>query len=525
MPLAMLERRGFTAGIKPAYAPHEIPKNALWQARNVDADEVGVLSVRPGAEAVADSLGAGGIYGLTAAFGTLVCVWNRSLYKLVSGAWVAIRTNFLPANTWVNMVKWEYDDQEVLYIHAGQGLWRATAYGCVMVDPTEPGEGLGNVLLAEGGGQNPDSEVFMAEIGLLRPGYSSRMAVAYGNAVYLSDPDDPRCWPNDQWLTLPDDGGTITGLALRYNALIIFRDTDIWAVFGSDWSNAENPPIVVLQDSSVGCVAPRSIVSVPGLGVLFLGPDNVYALRGVAGVEDQVQAVPVGDDIKPHLAAAMAHGAAGACAVYHDRQYHLSFPSALDSERIFRLRAAPQGWYCDSGPKTAGYAVRDGKLYSADPEYGLVYERTGYTDNGARIPWMIAFPHETLSAGPARIKRLFLYLNATDTMQHIDATVISDGGGMEAIEFAVAGAAGPQWKLGDDSDEGAPLDTSSFGPTSEIKVYEAKVSGLKGQFAQVQVNGNKVGEDLRIIGYALQFRPKARAKGIRTGVTRYDDTA
>ena len=523
MSLSLVTRSGFTGGIKPAIAPHSLPKDSLWEARNVDADEVGVLSVRPGSVSVADSLGAGGVYGLTNAFGTLICVWNKSLYKLVDGEWEAIRTNFLPAETWVNMVKWEYDDQEVLYLHAGKGLWRSTAHGCVMVDPTDPGEGLANLLLASGGGQDPDSDIFSAEIGILHAGIDSRMAVAYGNTVYLSDPDDPSYWPNDQWLSLPDDGGTITGLIARYGALIIFRDKDIWAVYGADWSKGGNAQLV-LQDSSVGCVATRSIVSVPNLGILFLGPDNVYALRGVAGIEDQVQAVPVGDDIQPRIASAMTDGYADACAVYHDRQYQLSFPSATQSERIFRLRSNPLGWYCDSGPKTAGYAVLDGKLYSADPEYGLVYERTGYTDNGARIPWMIAFPHETLSAGPARIKRLFLYLNATDTMQHIDATVISDGGGMEAIEFAVAGAAGPQWKLGDDGDEGTPLDTSTFGPTSEIKVYEAKVSGLKGQFAQVQVNGNKAGEDLRIIGYALQFRPKARAKGIRTGVTRYDAT-
>ena len=517
--LSYLDRKGFVGGIQPAYAPHEIPRNALWQATNVDADEVGVLSVRPGARQVADSLGAGGIYGLTAAFGTLVCVWNKTLYKLVAGAWVSIRTNFLPANTWVNMVKWEYDVQEVLYLHAGNGMWRATAHGCVMVDPLTPDEGAdGNVLLATGGGQNPDSEVFNSHLGILRPGYSSRMAIAYENQVYLSHPDDPSYWPDTQWLMLPDDGGVITGLALRYGALIIFRDRDIWAVFGSDWSNAENPPTVVLQDSSVGCVATRSIVSVPGVGILFLGPDNVYALQGVAGVEDQVQVVPVGDAIKPLLSVAMRGDCSDACAVYHDRQYHLSFPSLVREERIFRLRANPQGWYCDSGPKTSGYAVLDGKLYSADPDNGLVYERTGYTDNGNRIPWTIAFPHEALSVGPARIKRLFLYLNATSTMQHIDATVITDGQRMESVEFAVVGTAGTQWMLDD-----TPLDASTIGPTSEVKVYEAKVSGLKGQFAQVQVNGNKVGEDLRIIGYGLQYRPKDKPKGIRQGVTRYDN--
>lgn len=518
MPLKMLTRSGFTGGIKPAYAAHALPEGALWFAHNIDADEVGVLSVRPGAEAVAASLGSGAVTGLTNAFDTLVCVWNKALYKLVSGAWTALRTNFLPSDTWANMVRWEYDDQEVLYIHAGQGIWRATEYGVAMVDPYEPESGeQSNLLLASGGGQDPDADVFKSTIGVLRPGLSSRMAAAYGNAVYLSDPDDPSYWPANQYITLPDDGGTITGLALWRGALVVFRDKDIWAVFGSDWSDT-TATTVVLQDSSTGCTSPRSIASVPGVGLVFLGNDNVYALQAVSGIEDQLEARPIGDDIKPYLAAAIADGVDDVCATYHDGQYHLSFPSAVQPERIFRLRTNPTAWYCDTGPKTAGYAVLDGDLYSADPAVGLVYERTGYTDNGSRIPWRVAFPHEALSAGPARIKRLFLYLNATNTAQHIDATVISDGREMDSVEFAIEGAAGPQMEMGDGA-----IEFASIGRTSEVKVYEGKVAGLKGNFAQVQVNGNTSGEDLRIIGYALSFRPRSRAKGIRTGVTRYDN--
>ncbi len=519
MALQLVTRSGFVGGIKPAIAAHSIPQGSLWDGRNVDADEVGVLSVRPGASAVDDSLGSGGVYGLVAAFDTLVCVWNKSLYKLVDGEWTAIRSNFLPEDTWVNMVKWEYDDLEVLYIHAGNGLWRATEYGCQMVDPSAPGDGLSNLLLDSGGGQDPTSDIFAAQIGVLRAGYSSRMAVAYGNTVYLSDPDDPSVWSDNQYVSLPDDGGTITGLALWRGALVIFRDKDIWAVFGSDWSDTDTT-LLVLQDSSTGCVAARSIVAVPNYGLLFLGADNVYALKAVSGIEDQLEAVPIGDDIKPHLLRAMESGYADACAIYHDGQYHLSLPSAVEAERIFRFRTNTQAWYCDTGPKTAGYAVLDGTLYSADPGYGLVYERIGYTDNGSRIPWWAAFGHEALSPGPARIKRLFLYLNATATMQHIDATVIADGSEQEAVEFAVAGAAGPQFEVGD-----AAIGIASIGRTSEIKVYEAKVSGIKGNFAQVQLNGNTIGEDLRIVGYALSYRPRTKAKGIRTGVTRYDDVS
>ena len=518
MPLRLLTRTHFTEGIKPAYAPHAISPRALWDARNVDVDEVGTLTIRAGSVSVAPSLGQGAVQGMISAFNTLLIVWDKSLYKLVGSAWVAIRRNFLPVDTPVTMVRWTWEGEEVVYLLAGNGVWRANLNSCILPTPyvPEPGEDE-NLLLANEGGQDPASDIFQARIALLRPGYSSRMALAHNNRLYLSDPDDPTYWPSEQFIQLPSDGGRIVGLAMRYESLIVLRDRDIWAIHGSDWSSgATTLPKVVLQDSSVGCVAERSITAVPKVGLVFLGPDNVYALRGVAGVEDQIQATPIGDDIKPYLERAMNPGYESACGYYHDREYYLCFPQAVEPEKVFRLKTAPPSWFCDTAPLASQYAVHNDELYAASPLRGIVRKRTGLLDDGRQMTWMASFPHEELSPGPARIKRIFVYLTTTRTMQHIDATVIADGQEMQSIELAIAGTAGADMVIGESA-----IGVGAIGRTSEIRVYEGRVN-LRGHFAQVQVRGTAPDEKIGIIGYALAYRPKRRAKGIRQGVTRYD---
>src|SRR5690606_13888697 len=81
------------------------------------------------------------------------------------------------------------------------------------------------------------------------------------NTVYMSAPLDVSYWPATQIIQLPDDGGYITGLAIWYGALIIFRNKDIWAFFGADLE--DESATLVLQAASVGCVSHKSIAAVP----------------------------------------------------------------------------------------------------------------------------------------------------------------------------------------------------------------------------------------------------------------------
>jgi len=80
----------------------------------------------------------------------------------------------------------------------------------------------------------------------------------------------------DAFITLSSEGGPITGLFPLYQNLLVFREKSIDIV----QQNADGSFSVSTLSSSVTCRSPHSIAAVPGLGVVFLAIDGVYAVTG-----------------------------------------------------------------------------------------------------------------------------------------------------------------------------------------------------------------------------------------------------
>ncbi len=517
-------RLGFSRGVKRGYAPHTIPTDSLWEARNADIDEVGVLTCRPGTEVKTAPLGNGKVQGFASAFDTLIKCWNQSLYKLVDGAWTAIREAFLgaAATDQVNIIKWTSGGAEIVYLQAGNGLWSSDGTSCSLVTPYVPGAGESvNLLRAGDGSQDLTSGPAKAKIGLLRPGLSTRMAVAYGNDVFLSAPSDPSYFPSDQIIHLPDiNGEEITGLEVHYETLIIYRGRDTWAFFGKDVS--DSGASLVRQDGSVGCVASRTLAQLPGFGLIGLGQDNVYLLSQPTAIEGQKVMLPIGGDILPYLKQAMTDGYADACGYYWDNQYWLSFPSAVEPERNFRLRVikTPEGeqilaWFVDTGPPAVQYAEHGEKLYLASPTQGQLkhYDPDLLTDSGEDIPFMAVTRHEMLGLAPGKVKKVFLLAAGTKTLQHLSTSLIVDGQNIETVEFNLAATAGSDFTIGESA-----IEVSRIGRLHQLRAYEARARA-KGQFLQISISGTSPGEKIGIAGYAFEYKPKRRVKGITEGVS------
>jgi len=90
----------------------------------------------------------------------------------------------------------------------------------------------------------------------------------------------------DAYIELASTGGGITALYASYTALLVFRENGIDVVQG-DYTNGFT---VTTISNSITCRAPHSIRTVPGLGVVFLANDGVYAITGglVGGASAEV---------------------------------------------------------------------------------------------------------------------------------------------------------------------------------------------------------------------------------------------
>lgn len=94
--------------------------------------------------------------------------------------------------------------------------------------------------------------------------------------IYFSAPGLIEQFGAANYIEMSGNGGGITGLYTHYNALLIFRERGIDVVQG-DFSTGFQA--TALSDS-VSCKSPHSIATIPGLGVVFLGDDGVYAITG-----------------------------------------------------------------------------------------------------------------------------------------------------------------------------------------------------------------------------------------------------
>lgn len=521
--LTVLYRIQHTLGVKTTYDPSSIPENALWEARNVRSDEAGLLRIRGGIAPHGVSLGNGRIQGLYEAFDHMMMVWQRNLYYVDHFEnKTLILPNAIGTTTadLVKIVRWTRSGAEICYIYGGNGLYQSTKTAAQLVTPyaTQAGEQL-NLIRNTDGTQNINIGPAKCKYSVVRASISQRMAAAGNptspNTVYLSAPLDATYWPANQTIQLPDDGAVITGLANWNNALVILRDKDIWAFFGSDLTDPAAR--LILQDASVGCQVERSIADVPGIGLVFVGPDNVYALQELLGVENRVKAVPIGDDIRKYLTRAISDGYDGVHAVYYNREYRLCFPNAVEPERVFRLSLQHQSsWYVDSGPVTVQYCVHNKSLFAAskDTGYLLKFDDTLKADNGDIIPFSITFRREDLGAGMARVRRVFVYLIGTKTIQNLSLSVACDGGVIETKELSVDAVAIPDFIIGKSA-----IGMAGIGRMQPVQVYEAHFApSLKGQFAQVKITSAELGEEIAVLGYGIEFQPAPRAKGDRQGV-------
>ncbi|NBS70110.1 hypothetical protein EBT31_14545, partial [bacterium] len=128
----------------------------------------------------------------------------------------------------------------------------------------------------------------------------------------------------DAYIELASTGGGVTALYASYTALLVFRENGIDVVQG-DYASGFT---VTTVSNNVTCRAPHSIKTVPGLGVVFLANDGVYAVTGglVGGANTEVLNLTANLDAVLTRVTADCH--AKAVGVYSEklREYQLHVP-------------------------------------------------------------------------------------------------------------------------------------------------------------------------------------------------------
>lgn len=498
-----ITRLNFTKGVKPNYSPAVIPEDSLWDAVNADIDKSGLITKRMGTELYGPSLGLGDFKAISTALGYPLAIWQDGLYKFVNGSWQPILLTVF-TGTHYKMIPWTFNGKPVVFILTGEKIYYTDGQTCTELTPYTPQAG------------EPENMFDYAKtclIGCVRVSKSQRLALAKGNTIYFSAPLDPTYFPSDQFITLPEDGGKIVHLASRYNSLMIHRDKDRWAFFGSDVTDdlAE-----LIKQDDVGCIDANSIVDVPEMGYIFAGKDNIYLIQGVSNIEEQTKAIPIGDDILTYYKRNIEE-TTGTCAIYYDNTYYLVFKGIVETERVFRLRIQNNmlNWFTDSGPVVSHLFTMGNELYGTKNGQIIKYSPEARTDCGTSIPFGVTFRHEAVVPGPVRFKKLFVFVQSTKTLQHLNAVVTVDGLYTETVELNISAMSGADFTIGESG-----IGLGRIGRLEEITVYEARLSGLKGHFIQVSLNSIGYDDKIALVGYMIEFKPKSRERGLRSGVVK-----
>lgn len=168
------------------------------------------------------------------------------------------------------------------------------------------------------------------------------------DTLFFSKPGFIDQYGSLDYIRLPSDGGSVSGLYSYYNNLIVFRENGVDVVTGT-YPNFTAQTVT----RQVSCRSPHSVDAVPGLGVFFLAQDGVYALQGGLDGGAVFQVVEIGQAIGRELnritEACTPRAVGKYCPL--DRTYHLYIPVDGDDRPSLGVlyHVEKQGWSIRTG--------------------------------------------------------------------------------------------------------------------------------------------------------------------------------
>tara|TARA_R110000782_G_scaffold38589_1_gene90349 strand:- start:8562 stop:10781 length:2220 start_codon:yes stop_codon:yes gene_type:complete len=142
--------------------------------------------------------------------------------------------------------------------------------------------------------------------------------------IYYSAPGLIEQFDSASFFTLSAEGGGITAMYSNYTTLIVFRERSIDVVTGDYASGFKVNTIA----NGITCQSPHSVQSIPGLGLVFLALDGLYALTGGlqgGAINDIVKLTGNQDETIERITPDCFSKAVSCYSALH-REYHLYVP-------------------------------------------------------------------------------------------------------------------------------------------------------------------------------------------------------
>lgn len=157
----------------------------------------------------------------------------------------------------------------------------------------------------------------------------------------------------------PDAGDDITGLAVKADKIIVFKERSVWQI-----SLSQKPyktvneitltaldPEAQLITASIGCTSHRTIQNVEN-DIIFLASGNrgAFVLGNEPGIiGDILRTNEVSVKVRPYFESLTASQSMNACAAYFNNKYFIGFPSKNETMVFDRERRAWMGpWTFDA---------------------------------------------------------------------------------------------------------------------------------------------------------------------------------
>ena len=357
----------FRFGLNTYDMAHEIGENQSPDLQNVDLSRKGKTATRTGIAKLNTTVitSATGIFGAFYGKTAHLVAALTDVYKLNTSTWVyeSIKGT-LTSNAQTFFDEWE---NYVYAVNGADAPWKWT--GSVVSALTAPN--------ASWAAAPPNY--------ICKHGRRLFALTASSSLLTWCAEDLP-----DQWLTTtyPDDAGEEpispnngyagTGIVSQKSGLVIFKAQGIYKLTGKT-------PISYLVTelySTIGCIAPRSIINIENR-IIFLarykGDYAVFALDDAGGLTHLSAAITTTLNTITTASANLAS------AVSYKDKYKLSFPVS-GGWRTVNLFYKSGGWEFDSGNSMRCYYIASDTLYGGATGSGQVYTMdTGTADDATAI--------------------------------------------------------------------------------------------------------------------------------------------